>query len=183
MECIIVLIFFLKIAASFDLMNPLNENKYFEIIPDRIECLLESPETGYWHLKVRKVNKTRAIFGYISFFKPMGDGIELDAKALKKQGGEYRYLPYRLPRLPFCPFCSEDDYIYKQFALDSDLPEDIENHCPLEPGNYTFYGAVFNPQRIPSTALQTGEYAFEWRFYKNDKVVAHYRIYSYVNNI
>ena len=66
--------------------NPPIQNTYLEIIPDRIERLLESTETGYWHLKVRRVNKTRAIFGYISFLKPMGDDIQLEAKSLKKQG-------------------------------------------------------------------------------------------------
>lgn len=47
---------------------------------------MESPESGHWHLKVRKVNKTRKFFGYISIFKPMRNDVQLDAKALKKQG-------------------------------------------------------------------------------------------------
>lgn len=56
------------------------------MIFDRIEVLLESPETGEWHLKIRKVNKTRAIFGYIHFDHPIGNEVEIELKLLKKQG-------------------------------------------------------------------------------------------------
>lgn len=48
-------------------------------------------------------------------------------------------MPYRLPILPFCSFCAEDDYFYKPLTLNSDLPEDIENHCPLQPVRIFFY--------------------------------------------
>lgn len=63
----------------------MNQN-YFDIILDRVECVLESPDTGEWHLKVRKANKNRAVFGYVFFEYPVGNSIEMDLNLLKKQG-------------------------------------------------------------------------------------------------
>ena len=46
----------------------------------------ETPGFGEWHLKVRKVNKTRLIFGYILLHIDFGNNLIVEYKCLKKQG-------------------------------------------------------------------------------------------------
>lgn len=46
----------------------------------------EIPGFSEWHLKVRKVNKTRLIFGYIILHIDFGNNLMVEYKCLKKQG-------------------------------------------------------------------------------------------------
>ena len=53
---------------------------------DRVEVLFETPEIAEWHVFVRKVNKTRALVGYMEFRIPTGNDNKAEYKLLKKQG-------------------------------------------------------------------------------------------------
>ena len=78
---------------------------------DRFEQLeADTSIVDYSDLKVRKVNKTlRAIFGAAHHHVPFGNEYELEVLVYMKQGGEYRLLPYKKTRTPFCEFCKSDE--------------------------------------------------------------------------
>ncbi|KAL7037962.1 hypothetical protein ACKWTF_009419 [Chironomus riparius] len=159
--------------------------KFFEIILDCVEVLVETPEIAEWHVHVRKINKTRSLVGYMEFKIPMGNDNKAEYKLLRKQGGEYRYMPYSVPPLPFCEFLSKDKYFYPDVANNSDFPEDLEASCPLSPGNYSLYGIAINTDNIPMVAVHSGEYAAESIFYDNNgRLTGTYRIiYAFVNKV
>ncbi|KAL7037961.1 hypothetical protein ACKWTF_009418 [Chironomus riparius] len=178
-----VLIFACEVF-TMDLMNSNSTNKkFFELILDRFELLTESPEIADWHIRVRKVNKTRALVGFISIYEPFGNNFLTEYKVLKKQGGEYRYLPYSVPRSPICDFFEKDPYFYQYFANHSDFPNDIAANCPLSPGNYSIYGISYELDSTAQMILQSGEYAGEIFFYKNDVNVFTYRLYAFINKV
>ncbi|XP_070505980.1 uncharacterized protein [Chironomus tepperi] len=107
----------------------------------------------------------------------------METKLLKKQGGEYRYMPYGTPLTPYCDICTSDIYVYPEIAKYSDFPEDIRNNCPIVPGNYSFHGTKVNLEKFPRMALQSGEYAAEIKLHLNSEIVSIYRVYAFVNNI
>lgn len=133
--------------------------------------------------KVKKVNKTRSIFGSFFYHVPFGNDIKVEIKTLKKQGGEYRYLPYTLLPGPFCDILGSDKYLYPDIAKHSDFPEDIKSNCPLPAGNYSLNGVIISLENVPMVAVQTGEYSCECIYYKDDQVVGTYRLYVYVNKV
>lgn len=93
-------------------------------------------------LKIRKIsntNRTRAIFGDVFLYIPFGNNIEVAVEAYKKQGGEYRLMPYRVPRQPFCDCLIKDELFYPEVSKHSDFPADLKNNCPLPPVNFFKY--------------------------------------------
>lgn len=106
----------------------------FEVLIDRVEIVKEDKSfLEAKNLKVKKVNKIRSIFGFITLYQPFGNNLIIEAKTLKKQGGEYRYLPYKVPPTPLCDLIIKDKYIYPDFARQSDFSEDPVNNCPIIP--------------------------------------------------
>ena len=65
------------------------------------------------------------------FHIPVGNNIQIEIKFLKKQGGEYRYMPYTLGPGPLCDMSANDKYVYPEMAKYTDFPEDIKSKCPL----------------------------------------------------
>lgn len=51
----------------------------------------------------------------------------------KKQGGEYRMLPYNIPLTKMCDTLEKDIYIFPELAEASDMPYPIS--CPVQPVN------------------------------------------------
>lgn len=133
--------------------------------------------------KVKKVNKIRSVFGWFFLHVPFGNDIKIEVKTLKKQGGEYRYLPYKLIPTPFCDALESDKYFYPDIAKYSDFPEDIKNNCPLSAGNYSLNGVIVSLENLPIIAVKSGEYCGELIYYKDDRKVAIYRGYAYINNV
>ncbi|KAL7020230.1 hypothetical protein ACKWTF_011424 [Chironomus riparius] len=131
MNKIFVLFFFIFAEEkSFTLAETLPAGNYFEVIIDRIEVVQEVPGFSEWHLKVRKVNKTRQIFGYIELYIDFGNNLMVEYKCLKKQGGEYRYLPFSVPKQPYCDYVKADTFFYPDLARDSDFPDQSNIECP-----------------------------------------------------
>lgn len=60
--------------------------KFFEIILDRVDKIKETPEVFEWNLRVRKVNKTRALVGSMIVRQPISNEYKTEVKILKKQG-------------------------------------------------------------------------------------------------
>ncbi|KAG5673200.1 hypothetical protein PVAND_003267 [Polypedilum vanderplanki] len=73
---------------------------------------------------------------------------------------------------------------YPEVVKNSNMPADLKNNCPLQPGNYTWNGVVFSLENVPRIILPTGEFANEMIFIKPDnEVFAVYRTFAYINNI
>ena len=62
---------------------------FLEITPDRIEVLSEYPEISESVIKVRRVNKSKVVAGWIDIRTPIGDDFKTQCKMLKKQGMEF----------------------------------------------------------------------------------------------
>lgn len=83
----IFLIFTLKISSQY-------LPAYFDVQLDRISVNFTDPKFLSSNLKIRKVKKVRSIVGEIIWHIPLDDNLTSEAKFLKKQGNEYRYMPY-----------------------------------------------------------------------------------------
>jgi len=104
---------------------------YLEI--QLIECR-QSSDTKYMDLtgvKIRKVNKTRKLFGQISYNQMFDDSVTLKFLLYKKQGGEYRLMPYKLAPQPYCEFMasSMNKQFYEEMAEYSTYP--VPARCPF----------------------------------------------------
>jgi hypothetical protein len=75
-----------KVILIFLFISGTTANKFLEIILNRVENIFETPEVVKWHLNVRKINKTRAVIGYMEYTTTIGDDFKAEYKILKKQG-------------------------------------------------------------------------------------------------
>lgn len=82
-------------------------------------------------MKVRKVNGTRKLFGYVVYHIPVGNDFDAEGFAYIKQGGEYRRLPFKVPKKKFCDFFFQELYFYPEFRKVSDFPPPDYKYCPL----------------------------------------------------
>jgi hypothetical protein len=92
------------------------------------------------NLKVKKLNKTtRGIVGHFTVkAADLGNNMQVAIQFWKKQGGEYRQLPYRLPSKNLCDYFNEDDIfmpeILKVSNVSSPLPCPVPQVRSLKPG-------------------------------------------------
>lgn len=119
-----------------------------EIDLQRIEQLNELTYMDYSGLFIRKVNKTRKVFGKTLYKIPLDNSYKAEVNACEyvtqavacklinkchlkdvKQGGQYRLMPYKLPKKGWCDFHNDDTYIYPEVAAGSDWP--LPMPCPL----------------------------------------------------
>lgn len=104
-----------KILIIFLLINLVDS--YFDVQLDRSDVLEQDTNYVDWSsLKVRRINKTRSIIGEMKFPIPFGNDVKLQGLAYKKQGGEYRLMPYKIQPTPFCDLCSNDSKL-KEFLI------------------------------------------------------------------
>jgi hypothetical protein len=80
---------------------------------------------------MRKINRTaRAIVGTVQVFSAEGDNdVKIEVQLYKKQGGEYRKLPYNFPKAPLCDTINNDDHFYPDVVKHSDMPMPMP--CPI----------------------------------------------------
>lgn len=76
--------------------------QYFDIQLDRFEVLYQHPEMVNMNLKIQKVKKVRSLLGELTFLVPLTDTVMCNLKFLKKQGNEYKYMPYRWTPIAAC---------------------------------------------------------------------------------
>ena len=82
---------------------------YFDVQMDRFELLFQDTNcVDVSSIKIRKVNKTRSIVGDIKLMVPFDDDVIIESKGLKKQGGEYRQMPYHVQPTKLCEFIAKD---------------------------------------------------------------------------
>lgn len=71
-------------------------------------------------IKVRKLNKTHhGLIGNLTHRVPLDNSYEGQLTIFIKQGGEYRKLPYRLPKKNYCDYIKDDTYFYPELAASS----------------------------------------------------------------
>lgn len=85
-------------------------------------------------MKLKKFNKTRAFSGEVNFKVEMDNSYEISAKVFKKQGGEYRLLPYKVDPTSFCDFFNSDDIAYPELVKLSDFEKPLI--CPMKAVNF-----------------------------------------------
>ena len=74
------------ILLLLSISSILPSKKHLEVIFDRTEVVFEIPSILEWHIYSKKINKTRSLVGYLTFYEPIGDNFKLEVKTLKKQG-------------------------------------------------------------------------------------------------
>jgi hypothetical protein len=136
-------------------------------------------------MMVKKINKTRrALVGTIRVLKSEFDNVaKVEFVLFKKQGGEYRKMPYNLPATPSCDFLNNDKNFYPEYSKVSNSPMPIP--CPYPIMNYTIKPEGFMPslKNFPLHLLETGDYMVEATWKKNDKEVAKYQIFGSLINL
>lgn len=104
-EILIFSLISLNSAIDFPKVN----EPYFDITLEKFDLLFQDDKfSDFSKLKVKKQNRTRALVGEYTFKIPFGDEIMMEGKFYKKQGGEYRLLPYRSALKPYCQANIED---------------------------------------------------------------------------
>ncbi|KAG5678975.1 hypothetical protein PVAND_008590 [Polypedilum vanderplanki] len=170
--------FILKFVEN-GLLPESSYGRYFDAIIDRFEVVYENKSIWEWNIKVRKINKTRSLVGYVLVKEPLGNDFKDKTVLLKKQGGEYRYQPYGIPPTPLCLLLVDDKYTYPDIAKNSDFPADVVHNCPFKPANYSFNGVTFSLKNVPKIIVPSGDYAVELTFYDSiTKFAGIYRIYG-----
>lgn len=107
---------------------------FIEIILDR--CVqLEGDRENFIdasNLKVKKLNRTtRGIVGNLTFHVPLDNSYLAEATVYKKQGGEYRLMPFRYPPTGLCTAVNTDKVWYPDFVKVSDLPYPMPCPSPI----------------------------------------------------
>lgn len=89
---------------------------YFDVQLDRFD-VVESDKEVYdlSNIKVRKVNKIRSLVGEWIIKQPTGNDVIFEIKIYKKQGNEYRLLPYKVLPQPLCDVFSADGKFFNLF--------------------------------------------------------------------
>jgi Protein of unknown function (DUF1091) len=141
---------------------------YLDIILDRIECSSDSDFIECSTLKVKRVKKQRLMFGNVTILQPLDNDVNIQVLFFKKQGGEYRKMPYKIVK-PLCDAIKEDIYFYDELCANSTLPGN--RPCPYPAGFYIFNG--YNPSlaNIPNSIIPSGEYRFHFWFKKGSKEI------------
>lgn len=95
------------IILQFFLIN--FAHSYFDVDLDRFEILEQDSSIIDWSsLKIRKVNKNRSLVGDMKVHATLDNDVIIQVKGYKKQGGEYRLMPYKVQPTPLCEFVEND---------------------------------------------------------------------------
>lgn len=160
---------FLKVSAYLDI----------EIL--KVEQLSDNKYVDYSGLYVKKVNKTKKLFGNTTYHIDLDNTFFIGATVYMKQGGEYRLMPFKLKKKEICDFYNEDKFFYDEMCKFSDW--EIPFKCPQPAGIYAFKGYSPSLKNWPITILHTGEYAGEVNLEKDGVVYFTYRMYVSVINV
>jgi len=74
-------------------------------------------------LRVKKVNRTHhLIVGETTIHVPLDNSYLIGCHLYQKAGNDYKLMPYKLPRKPFCHGIQSDIIFTPEFIKTSDLP-------------------------------------------------------------
>lgn len=86
------------------------------------------------NFKVRKVNGERKIFADITAAGEVNNNFTVEVQFYKKQGGEYRLMPFKLSPKPYCDFLYEHMDFYEEILETSNFQQK-PNVCPVSKVN------------------------------------------------
>jgi Protein of unknown function (DUF1091) len=151
----------------FDIHDFLQVSAYFDIILDRIECSADTDFMECSSLKVKRVQKQRLMFGNVSIFTPLDNNVIIQLIPYKKQGGEYRKMPYKINE-PFCDVVQRDEYFYDDLCANSTFLKD--RPCPYPAGTYIFNGYTASLANLPKVIIPSGDYRLHFSMKVDSKV-------------
>jgi hypothetical protein len=104
---------------------------YVEIELETAEQILGDTKNflDWRELKIRKMNKTRKVVGNVTYHASIDNSYVAVTTLYKKQGGEYRLMPYTLPKMGYCDFLNSDKYFVKDIVESSNFPYPFP--CPF----------------------------------------------------
>lgn len=100
-----------------------------EIDLQRTEQLSEATYIDFTKIFIRKVNKTRKLFGNVTYHVSLDNNDITEVNSYVKQAGEYRLMSYRLPKKGWCDFIKGDPYLYQELTGSSSFP--FPPPCPF----------------------------------------------------
>jgi Protein of unknown function (DUF1091) len=106
------------------------------------------------------------MFGNATIITPLDNDVMAHLSAFKKQGGEYRMMPYKIVK-PFCKALKEATYFYDDMCKNSTLL--IDRPCPYPAGTYTFKGYTPSLANVPTAIIPSGDYRVHMSFKKGDQ--------------
>jgi hypothetical protein len=96
------------------------------------------------NVKIKRINgtKERGAFGNYKVRGPVDDTHKYKMTIYKKQGGEYRKMPYNFPPTDYCKAINNEPYIMPEFAKQSNLTLPIP--CPVVNVSSFYLSSPFN---------------------------------------
>jgi hypothetical protein len=90
-------------------------------------------------VRVRKINKTaKAIVGTIQIHAPdLNNKNSIEVQLYRKQGGQYRQLPFKSENTPACDAVNADAFFYPDVVKHSDLLRPMP--CPFPQVDFFYY--------------------------------------------
>jgi hypothetical protein len=82
-------------------------------------------------IRVRRINRTkeRGIFGICKINGPIDESYKYKITLYKKQGGQYRLMPYNFPLAEWCSAINNDPFIMPDIVKRSNMTLPID--CPI----------------------------------------------------
>jgi Protein of unknown function (DUF1091) len=146
---------------------------YLDVVVDRVECSLNS-EIMDCNLKVKRIKKQRLVFGNFTCLKPFDNDVIFELTAYKKQGGEYRLMPYKI-RKPICDLAREDTYFYKDICNSSTF--EMPPPCPFPAKTFYVNGYTPSLKDLPLAIMPSGDYHARASYFIGDAEKARIKIW------
>lgn len=141
----------------------------------RTEQLNEPTYVDFTKVYLRKVNKTRKMFGNVTLNIPIDNTFYAYGQLFRKQGGEYRLMPFRIPKMALCDFVSDEKLYYPELCEYSDFEDPFK--CPLQAKAYAFRGYSPSLKNAPLSMVQSGDLAGEVTVEKEGTIYFRARVY------
>jgi hypothetical protein len=107
------------------------QNSYLEIELQKFNQTFSTGAMDTSKIRVKRINgtKERGLYGPWIARGPIDDSYKVKATMYRKQGGEYRLLPYNFPLADYCTALNSDPYVLPDMAKHSNFSLPIS--CPM----------------------------------------------------
>jgi hypothetical protein len=107
------------------------QSSYLELDLQKFEQTFTNGIADMSQIKVRRINgtKERGLFGFFTIQGPVDDSYKYKVTLYKKQGGQYRLMPFNSPLTPWCSTINNDPYVIPDLVKHSNMTHPIV--CPV----------------------------------------------------